>query len=152
MPVGQSAGLRARQRYEFSDICRRHIVIDYQHIGVTVDLRHGDQILQGIIWQPLVQGAVDDDASGGHHADGVAIGTGLRDMVHGNVAAGAGHVLDDDRLAQGHAELIGQKPSHGIDARCESEQQPDIAIRIVRLGACRNRSTGEECRNHDKTN
>ncbi len=149
VPIGELAGLGARESRELERRSGRHVVVDDEHVGVAVDLRHRDEVLERIVGQVLVELAVDHDVAGRHDADGVAVGGRLDDVVHGDVTAAAGHVLDDDRLAQDIAELVGHQPGRGIDAGGKSEQQPDVAIRIVLRGRG-NGSSQEEGRGEGK--
>jgi hypothetical protein len=144
MSERQRARRCARQCNEFRDIFRRHVVVDHEYVGIRIHLRDRSQILHRVIRQFLVEAAVDNDVGAGQHADCIAIGSRFRHAIRGDVAACAGHVLDDDRLSERLAEPVGQKPGHDVDPGRKSEQQPNI--RIIRLCAGgKSREQKERC-------
>ena len=75
--------------------------------------------------------------------EGGAVGRGGLERLRGELAAGAGLVLDDDRLAEHLAQPLGQQPGDGIGAAAggEADQQPDRAA----VGAGRRPGGGGQC-------
>jgi hypothetical protein len=59
---------------------------------------------------------------------GVTIRRGLGDRVGAEIAAGAGAVLDQHRLADPFGQLVGEDPSHRIDAAARRERHHDADV------------------------
>ena len=79
-------------------------------------------------------------------------GGGLGDAIGCDVAAGSGHVLDHDRLAERFGEPIGDQARHDIGGAAgrESGQHADRLVGIVCLRECAARGE-ERAERNDKT-
>ena len=74
----------------------------------------------------------------------VAVRIGGGDVVPGDIAAGAGPVLDDDRLAERLLQIVGNLPREGV-GRAAGHEGDDEMDRLVGVGALRRRGLdGEE--------
>ena len=62
-------------------------------------------------------------------ADGVAVGRRARDALDAEAAAGAGHILHDDRLAERHLHALGQDAADAYPAA-----RPGWSARSVVMG------------------
>jgi hypothetical protein len=78
---------------------------------------------------------MDDERPRGAEQQRVAVGRGLGDALGRHVAAGAGHVLDHDRLAPGFGELVAHHPRNrvGGTAGHEADQDAERLVGIARL-------------------
>ena len=94
----------------------RHLGVDHQHDRRVAD--HGDrrEVARHVEGQRLVD-AREDDHVVRHHAEREAVGRRTRQRLQADDAAGAGLVVDDDRVAQ----RLGQRRLRGardrVDAR-----------------------------------
>src|SRR5436309_16008964 len=75
--------------------------------------RYGLEIVDEIVWE-IVDSAVDDLCGPGSIEERVAIGRRARDPADADRSAGAGHILDNDRLAQPPSPAPGDPARNGI--------------------------------------
>jgi hypothetical protein len=105
----------------------------HEGVGRRADHHHGDEILERIIARLRVQARIDHI---GARADqqGVAVAGRARRGRNADIAAGAAAVLDDDRLAQGLAELGVDQPGRDVGAAAgrEAGDDGDLSLGIVR--------------------
>ena len=80
--------------------------IDHQDVGLRADQADRDEILLGVVVQLLVERGVGGEDAVVAHQQRVAVGRRARDLLGGDVAAGAGPVLDDERLVQDFVEPL----------------------------------------------
>ncbi len=66
----------------------------------------------------------------------VAVRIGGGDVVPGEIAAGAGPVLDDDRLAERLLQIVGNLPREGVGGAAGHERDDELD-RLVGVGALR---------------
>jgi hypothetical protein len=85
------------------------------------------EILQRMEARLLVQADVDREDAVVAEQHRVAVGIALRDDLGGDVAPGAGAVVDHDRLAEALRELRRERARHRVAraSRGESQDQPD---------------------------
>ena len=116
---------------------RREIVSRHEQHRRRRQQRHRRQVLQQIE-RKIVDRAGEDVRVQMPDADGVAVRRRARDARHADAAARAGHVLDDDRLAERHLHALGQNAPDGVrrPARAGRRDQRDGTGRIgLRLRA-----------------
>ena len=96
--------------------------IDRQVLLHDDDVRHaaehGDRHeVLGLVGELLVEALVDRERPGRRDEQRMAVGLGLRREIGADVAAGAGLLLDDDRLAPFRLQLVGgDARQHVVDA------------------------------------
>ncbi len=85
----------------------------------------------------LEQMMIDRDLARRGHQQGVTVGRRLRDRVGGDHRAGAGAVLDDDRLSERRFHRLAQQPRHDVDAAAGgiADKDADRMVGICRLCA-----------------
>ncbi len=118
------------------DALRRHRRIDRDDVGRIGD--HGDrrEILDRVVGDLGVQAHIDHEA-GAHHGERVAVGRRLRHFGVGDIAAGAGFVIDVELLAKGGRQFLPDDTGDHIggSAGGEADQQPHRMIGILAGGA-----------------
>src|SRR5689334_19026488 len=96
---------------------------------------------------------VDEDARGARDQHRVAVGRAAGDLLGGDARAGAGLVLDHERLAKRAHERLLQRARDEIGraARREADHQLDRmrGIALRKTGARKNRQNEEENRSHE---
>ncbi len=106
------------------------------------------EVLARIIAEVLEQAGRRADGRARHHQDGVAIRRHFRGGARRNRAAGAAAIVDDDRLAQHLAHLVGDitQRDAGAAARRERDHERDrslgIGLRCRRRGSQRRTDAG----------
>ena len=136
------AGIRLRVGDELLHRVHRQRRIDHEHVGNAGDQDDRREILDVVVRHLRVQARVDRVRAHGAHFQRVAVGRGLGDQLRADVAAGAGPVVDDDRLAPCVGELLrdGAGEDVGGAARRERHDEADRLRRIgLRPGARRER-------------
>ena len=138
----QLTRLRTRQRDEFGDALRGHVVVEGKDVGREHRLRDRNDILHGVERHLVVEARIDRELRQRCQQERIAVGRCLGDAIAGNVGAGAGNVLDHHRLAPRLRELVSDHPRNEIGGpgRRETHDDPDRLVRIARLRdrvACR---------------
>jgi hypothetical protein len=100
-----------------------------------VHLRDVDEVGVGVVLQVRVEPVRDRALADAGLHDRVAVGRRARAALGADHAAGAAEVLDQHRLLQHLAELLGDHPAHHVAgaARRERHDQPDRPGRPVGL-------------------
>ncbi len=145
--VIQLARLRFRERHELLDRIDAEPGIDDQQVGAGPDEAHRRQILERVVFHFPVEHGVDRERAGNRNADRVAVGSGPGDERGAEVAARAGTVLDDHRLAERRRELLREhaRDQVGRAAGGKGHDQVDRARRpVLRIGRRRLRR-GARC-------
>jgi hypothetical protein len=93
------------------------------------------EILYRVERQLRVEARMDDEWPGGAEQERVPVGRGLGDALGRHVAAGAGHVLDHNRLAPGFGELVADHARNrvGGTAGHKADQDAERLVGIARL-------------------
>ena len=91
--------LRFRIGDEFRQRARRHLAVHHQEQRNDADRRNRNEIAQRVVRHVPVEIWIDDDISGVGDAECVAVGRRLRNMLHRDIAAGAGAIVDHHGLA-----------------------------------------------------
>src|SRR5947207_1435300 len=145
------ARIAARVLEEFADARDGRLGGDHQNVGAAAPERAGGGVLLRVGRQEPVQRHVDRV---GRRRDEqrVAVGRALRDEVGADIAAGAGLVLDDDRLSQGFRKARAQstRGEIGDTARRESDDEPDRLGGIVSQRRQRKKQSGGDERYHPR--
>ena len=76
---------------------------------------------------------IDREHAGRRDAERVAVGCGLRHLRHADIAAGAGPVLDHDRLVQVVRNNRLQRPDHDVGAAAGRKGDDDLD-RLIGIG------------------
>jgi hypothetical protein len=96
-----------------------------QHVGEETDQRHRGEIGQRIVIDRFKEVAVDGQ-SGRGDVHGVAVGSGAGDELGGDIAAGAGLVLDDHLLAPDLREPRADDAADAVDAAAGREGHDEL--------------------------
>ena len=123
----RSLGYLARIRFDPGDevfqIFRRHRVLaDDQH-RIGRQQHHRFKVRHHVVRQRQ-HGRVEHEVLGVAEDDGVAVGRGAGDPADADAAAGAAQVLDDDRLAETRAHVLGNKPRQRIGHAAWADKAP----------------------------
>ena len=104
-----------------------------KNYGVARDRGHGGEITLRVVGQIAAQTRIDRDSASSGEEQRVTVGRGLRDVIGPDRAVRAGLVLDDDALAEVFLQFVGDEAGDeiGVAARCEGDDEPDRALRIV---------------------
>src|SRR5262249_10742569 len=112
-------------------------------LGVRLRDGHRLEIAQRIIFDVLIGGDIDGQRRVGREEQRVAIGRRLGHEVGPDVAAGAGAVFDDDRLAPGFRQPRPQETGQDID-RAARRIGHDDANRMVGIIGLRKGRPGQQ--------
>ncbi len=121
---------------QFLDVARRHLGVDYQHQRRRAQHADRRDVLDRVERHRLEHAGIDRMVVR-HHAERGAVRGRLDHSGRTGDAARAGHVLDDDRLAERLAKRRRSGPDDRIDARTRADwqDQPDrLAGPRLRLG------------------
>jgi hypothetical protein len=104
-------------------------------LGVVDRLRDWHQVLDGIVGHFGVKTGIDGELSVRRYQKGVTIGRCLGDAIASDVAAGAGNIFDDHRLAPDLAQLVAHDPRDYVHRSCRwiSNDHSDRAVRVTVL-------------------
>ena len=135
MGIGELAWLRPGERHQLRHALDREFGWDGEHVGRDEHLRDRRKILDRIERQFVIQARIDDQRRVAAHQQRGAIGGCLGDALGGDVAAGAGNVLDHERRAPDFRKPVGQNPRGkiGRGARRKPDQDFYRPVRIRRL-------------------
>ena len=133
--IGELVGIRLGIGCKPGQRCGRHLGMDDQHIGRGRDHRD-DRKRRGVVIDLGVEALVDDQRARPGREQGVAVGRRLEDEFGAEIAAGAGTMLDDHRLAPARRERLAQQPRDQIRgaARARGHHDADRTDGIVGLG------------------
>ena len=139
MAVGKLAGLRPGERHQFRHRPDRLLGRNGEHVGRDEHLRDRCEIPQRIERQGFIQARIDHQRRVAAHQQQVAVGGRLGDAIGGDVAAGAGNVLDHERRAPGFRKPVGENARRKIGSRAGGEANQDLhrPVRIAGLRRCR---------------
>ena len=107
-----------------------------EHLGGVHDERHRCEIAHRVVGQLVVQRRADRDRAGAGHEQRQAVGGRLGHVLGRDAGVRAGLVLDDHRVAELLAELLGHHARDEVDrpARREAEDEPRrLALRERRV-------------------
>jgi hypothetical protein len=141
--------MRFRERDELLHRFRGHARIDDEHVGIRDHRRDRDHVL-GLVRQALVERVIDRVGTDVAHQDRVAVGRRGEESLNADDARGARAVVDDDRLAELGAHLVGKKARRDV-GRAAGRSRNDDAYGFARkgLGAVRrgagDGNDGERC-------
>ncbi|MNS82909.1 hypothetical protein D3C72_1166690 [compost metagenome] len=122
----------------------RHVRAGHQQHAGGADLGDEGQFLAGVVWQLRIQELIVENRLGQRDADRVAIGRCLGHHIRADHAGRARAVLDDDRLAQALAHVVGERAGDDVGGAARGEWQ-DEGDRAVGVGRLRGRGLGEAC-------
>ena len=147
--------LRLRELDEIGDGVDRQRRVDHEHEGHVANERDENEILSRIIGQLLVERRIHRHGPAGRHHDGVAIGRALRDLDRGCHRAGAGAVLDHERLAEAVGELLADQSPEDVGAAAGGERHDEIdlmagIIRSRRLRPCPISRNPDRCKRDEQ--
>ena len=132
-PIARLVAARAQMRGQRLQGLPRPARVDRQHEGLPVDGRGNLELARGI--DRIVADQVD---VGGHRVagvneDGVAVGPGAHRVFGGDVAAGAGLVLDQHGAAGERAQFLGKITHHHVGAAARRERADEVDV-LGRIG------------------
>ena len=134
----QLARLGARQRQQLGDILGRQVVAHHQQHGIDADRRHGGEVGAHVVGQVAVERRRDGGRAVRGQHDDAAVGRRLGDRGGGDLAVGAGAVLDHDGALQPLADAgrhdAGEKIVRSAGRKADDEAQRTIG-EIYRLRA-----------------
>jgi hypothetical protein len=110
--IAELAGVRLAVGHQLLDVLRGNGRVHHQHVRQVADLHHRREALDRVVADLLVQADVDGQRPRGPEQQHVAIGRRAGHRFGAQVAAGAGLVLDDHRLAQ--LDRRGQRACHRV--------------------------------------
>ena len=121
------------KRDEILEVLRGNLRIDRQHQLVGLDGGDGDDVLARIERHLVEQMRIDSEQVVGADQQAVAIRRGTRDQLADDIAAGAGLVLDHDRLAEPIGQRLRYQPRDDVGgaARRERHVKPNGSCGIV---------------------
>jgi hypothetical protein len=122
--------------------------MDEEKLRRVADRGDRDEIVEHVVAQRLERVPVDDDA-GVDEADGVAVRGGPGDRLPGDIAAGAGAVLDHRRLAGLGRDIVAERPQQQI-AEPARRVRRDELDRAIRIGLGNRRSAQQRERKADE--
>ncbi len=141
---GERARLRLGQGDQLLDALHRHGVMHNQHIRRHGNLRYRREILHRVIRQ-IVETGIDDDLRLDQQSQRVAIRRCFRDAVCCDIAGGASHVVDYDRLAPRLGEFLAEQARDGIYLTAGRETN-DHADRLFGVSCLRGRTFHDQQR------
>ncbi len=137
--VVELAGRRLGERDQLGDRARRQRGMHDQHVGLGADQDDGRQILDRVVRQIAVEAGVGRQDGVVAHQQRVAVGRRLGDDVAGEVAAGAGAIVGDHRLAEPFVQFL-------ADGARQQIAPADRPARVF-LSAC---ASGTKKKNHHR--
>ena len=110
-----------------------------EHVRRDEYLRDRREILERVEWQCFIQARIDDQRRVAAHQQRVAVGGRLGDAIGGDVAAGAGNVLDHEGRAPDFRKPVGKNARRKVGSRAGREADQDFhrPVRISGLRRCR---------------
>ena len=113
------------------------LVVGDDDAGLGRQDRDRRDLLGRVVGQVLVEQRIGGERTGDGHAQRVAIGRGAGHRRGADIAARAGLVLDDERLAQALAQLVVDQPGHDIGRRAGTIRHDHLdRVRSARPPAC----------------
>ena len=139
------AGIGLGIRHQLLDGLERLRRIGHQQVRHQRHARERGEILDRIEPQFRVQALVDGVGADRAHEDRVAIGRGARHELGADIAAGAGAVVDDDRLAKVLADELPQHARQDVGGAAGRERDDDRdGLGGEGLGLRRQRRQGQQ--------
>ena len=134
--IGELPGVGACQRDQLLDRVRLHRGMRDQHEGDGADLGDRLELLQRVVGRLGPDGGEHDQLGARAEKERVAVGRRASHRCGADGAAGAGAIVDHDRLAQLDRKLLGDEARGGVGAtaRGEGGNQGDGLGGIGRLG------------------
>ena len=123
-PLGRLLRVCLEPGDEAPQVIRRNGVLRDDQIRIGRDQRDRLEILQHIV-RERIDRAVDHVGAPVADADRVAVGRGTRNPADPDVAVGAGHVLDDDALAERCAHVLRHGACDHVRRPARSERHDD---------------------------
>jgi hypothetical protein len=132
--VAELAGLRAGERHQLGQGLGGNLIVRHQDAGRRNRNRNRHQVALRVVGWFGIQAGIDRDRGTRHHQR-MAVRFGLDRAVNGQIAAGAGDVLDHDGLAPGFGKPVGEitRREVGRAPRRKADQNAHRAIRIAGL-------------------
>ena len=122
--VADRSRLRLGKRDQLGERARRDVRVDDDHVRTDAVLPDRGEILVRVVRDLRAdQVGIDRHRAGRADADRVAVGRRLRDRVEADRAAGAGPVLDDDRLAEQLGERRRDQARVQVDGAARGERR-----------------------------
>jgi hypothetical protein len=136
MSVSELAGLGAGKGDELRKRLGGYGGRNDQEVRCDEHLGDRGKILERIVGQLVIEARADHQRRVAAHEERVAVRRRLGDPIGCDVAAGAGDVLDDHRLAPAFGEPVGEETCGdvGRHARGKPDDDPDRLFRVARLG------------------
>jgi hypothetical protein len=125
--------------------------MEHEHVRHRRDQRHRREIFDRIVRQLAVERHVDRVGADRAHQYRVAVGGRFGDVVGADIAAGAGTVIDNHRLAPAFVELLAYRARDDVErtAGGERHDEADRLDGIIRLRERRARR--ERCMNDQRS-
>ena len=120
-------GSRFNSAISSADAVNLNVGINRERARLRHQLGDRSDVGLGVVGQLGEQQRVDGKRPADADADGGAVGRGLGDRVGAGVAAGAGLVLDHERLAELFLQMIGNQARHHVGRRPGAERHHDLA-------------------------
>src|SRR5215831_3572874 len=111
---GRLVGIGLKPCDQALEIAGRQILSCHDHVGITWQPRDGFEIRTDVVGQRINR-AIDHVRWPVADAHGIAVGSGAYGASNSDRAGRAGHVFDDDWLAQRRAHRLAQDSRQGID-------------------------------------
>ena len=148
------AGILLEQRDQLGDGVDLELRIDREDARLRHQLRDRRDVFRRVVGQFRKQQRVDGERAADADADSGAVGRGFRDQIGGEIAAGAGLVLDQENTV---GIFLGQpitdKPRHDVRRRTRPEWHQNVhglgrPSRRCRLRRCRHAGREQQQQRH----
>src|SRR5262245_11778938 len=105
---------------QLSQVGCRQVLSRHDDIGIARQAGDRLEILQHVVWERIDR-SIHDVGRPVADADGVTVGRGAHGAANTDGARRAGHVFDDDGLAERPAHRVAQSAGEGIDRTAGAE-------------------------------
>ncbi|MCY1302602.1 hypothetical protein D9M70_522670 [compost metagenome] len=140
--IHQFAGLGLQGGDQFTHRAVRAVGRHDQYVGAARQIGDGHEVLGRVVGQFREQSQVDGPGVVGAQHQGVAIRRRLDHVAHGDLAAAAGLVLDDNGLPQLLAQAGLDRPRQDV-RRAAGRQRHDQGDGTIRKRRCAGRRPDE---------